>query len=280
MLGAIIGDTVGSPFEFDQRKRLAQTQYPLFQFPAHFTDDTVMTVAIIEAILNCQDGGEALDEEKLAEYCKRSMIKWGRKYPLAGYGGRFGQWLWKKDPQPYQSYGNGSGMRVSPAGFLYDNLEDVLTAAKATALPSHDHPEGIKGAQAIAYMIWAAKNKKSREEMKSEVEKRFGYDLNFTLDEIRPTYHMDETCMGSVPQAIVAFLESESYEHCIRHAISIGGDADTIACMAGGIAEAYYGIPEEIKAEGMKQIPLEMNLIVEEAYLRVTEDPAMFEDDD
>lgn len=212
MLGAIIGDIVGSPFEFDQRKHLAQTPYPLFQFPAHFTDDTVMTVAIIEAILNYQDDhpGTNVDDDVLKEYCKESMIKWGRKYPLAGYGGRFNRWLWQKDPQPYQSYGNGSGMRVSPAAFLYDDLEDVLTAAKATALPSHDHPEGIKGAQAIAYMIWATKNKKSREEMKAEVEKRFGYDLNFTLDEIRPTYHMDETCQGSVPQAIVAFLESVS----------------------------------------------------------------------
>lgn len=269
MIGAIIGDIVGSPFEFDRNKHLAQTKYPLFQSTTHYTDDTVMTVAIAEALLNYQDEREPLDEQKLAEYCKKSMIKWGRKYPLAGYGGRFFQWLWRDAPQPYQSYGNGSGMRVSTAAFLYENLEDVLTAAKATALPSHDHPEGIKGAQAIAYMIWAAKNKKSKEELKAEVEKRFGYDLNFTIDEIRPTYHMDETCQGSVPQAIVAFLESESYEHCIRHAISLGGDADTIACMAGGIAEAYYGIPEEIAATAKAKLPLEMQLIIEETYSRL-----------
>lgn len=268
MLGAIIGDIVGSPFEFDQKRHIAQTPFELFSMGAHFTDDTVMTMAIAAAIIRYQDDGNAFDEQKLAEYCKKSMIEWGRKYPFAGYGGRFGRWLWKKDPEPYESYGNGSAMRVSPAAFLYDDLEDVLTAAKASAMPSHNHPEGIKGAQAIAYMIWAALHHKMKAEMKAEVEKRFGYDLNFTIDQIRPAYHMDETCQGSVPQAIVAFLESESFEHCLRHTISLGGDADTTACMAGAIAEAYYGVPVEIRDKAMDRIPKDMRevLLLEYAH--------------
>lgn len=273
MLGAIIGDIVGSPFEFDRRKKLAQTNFKFFLPTAHYTDDSVMTVAIAEAILKYKaDLPDEIKENVLARYCQASMIRWGRKYPLAGYGGHFMQWIWARNPQPYNSCGNGSGMRVSPAGFLYDDLEDVLTAAKATALPSHNHPEGIKGAQAIAYMIWAARNEKSKKEMKTEAEKRFGYDLNFTLDEIRPTYRMYETCQMTVPQAIVAFLEGNSFEDCIRKAISIGGDADTIACMTGGIAEAYYDIPLEIRDEGMKRIPNDMLHVIWGATLRDLED--------
>lgn len=269
MLGAITGDIVGSVFESGQHRKLAQTHFLLFQPFCHYTDDTVMTVAIAEAIMQYQDAFPTkVDRNILKGFCKEAMVKWGRKYPHAGYGGHFHKWLKERDPQPYYSLGNGSAMRVSPVAFLYDSVDDVLAAAIATALPSHNHPLGIKGARAIAYCIWAAKNKVPKETIREEVQKRFGYQLDFTLEQIRPVYKVDVTCEGSVPQAITAYLESESYEDCIRKAISIGGDTDTIACMAGGIAEAEYDLPLGIVNETMDRLPLEMRFLLDQMYNR------------
>ncbi|MCX7999109.1 MAG: ADP-ribosylglycohydrolase family protein, partial [Leptospiraceae bacterium] len=184
-------------------------------------------------------------------------------YRGRGYGGNFKKWLQNNSMQPYGSFGNGSGMRVSPVGFAFNDLDTVLDVAKQSAEVTHNHPEGIKGAQAIASSIFLARQGKTKQEIKDYISKTFGYNLNFTIDEIRPTYKFDVTCQGSVPQAIVAFLDSSDFENAIRLAISIGGDSDTIACMTGGIASAYYkSIPQEIVDFVMKQLPKEFIEII------------------
>lgn len=224
MIGAIAGDIIGSIYEWHNIKT---TDFPLFAENCTFTDDTVLTVAIADAILTGSDYGE-----KLKEYFKF--------YPGRGYGSHFAKWAASDSTKPYYSMGNGSAMRVSPVGYAFNTLKEVLDEAQKSAAPTHNHPEGIKGAQAIASLIFLARMGASKEEMKTYIEDNFAYNLNEPLDQIRIYYKHDETCPGSVPQAIRAFLESNDYEDAIRKAISIGGDSDTIACITGGIAEAYY----------------------------------------
>lgn len=249
MLGAILGDMIGAPYEFDHNN-IKTTEFPLLSYRSHFTDDTVMTVAVARA-LRLSYGRS---DEVICETLVREMQTFGTKYPNAGYGGRFRGWLHEKNPQPYNSYGNGSAMRVSPAGWMYPTLEETLHAAELTARVTHNHPEGIKGAKATAAAIFLARAGQEKDALGDYLEREFGYDLTTSLDVIRPDYHMDETCQGSVPQAIRAFLEGNSYEEVIRLAVSIGGDSDTIACIAGGIAEAYYGLPEDLKQECLNRL--------------------------
>ncbi len=225
MIGAIAGDIIGSVHEFYPHK---DKQFPLFAPRCTFTDDSVMTIAIAQAIL----------EQRPYQEC---ALELGRRYPDAGYGGKFCYWLFSLDPQPYNSWGNGSAMGVSPVGWAFDTRERVLTEAAASAAFSHDHPEGIKGAQATALAIWLARHGAGKAEIREDIETTFGYDLQRTVDETRPEYRFDVSCQGSVPEAIICFLDSTSWEDAVRNAVSLGGDADTQACIAGGIAEAFYG---------------------------------------
>ncbi len=240
MYGAILGDMIGAPYEFDMGDKTKV--FPLFGRNSRFTDDTVMTVAVAEALMDSLDKSD--DEIKAALVA--SMRKWGNDYPNAGYGQRFYAWLWSKDPQPYSSYGNGSAMRVSSAGWLYDTLEQTRHIAKLTAEVTHNHPEGIKGAEATAVATFLARTGAPMDEIKAVVVRDY-YPLDFTLDEIRPTYEFDVSCQGSVPQALEAFFESTSFEDAIRNAISIGGDSDTIGAICGAVAGAYYGVPADIR---------------------------------
>jgi len=234
MLGAIAGDIIGSAYEWHSTKR---TDFDLFTVGSHFTDDTVLTVAVADCILTGKDYSSAFQE-------------YGHRYPNAGYGGRFLGWLASEKSKPYGSYGNGSAMRVSPVGFAFDTIEKVLAEAKRSAEVTHNHSEGIKGAQAVASAIFMARQRESKDKIRRHLEKAFGYDLHQTLAEIRPHYRFDETCQGSVRQSIIAFLESTGYEDAVRKAVSLGGDSDTMVCIAGGIAQAYYGsIPSHISRE-------------------------------
>ena len=252
MYGAILGDIIGSPYEFDMGKKTKV--FKLFSHYSQFTDDSVMTIAVAEALLDTI--GKSDDEIRAALVA--SMRKWGNEYPNAGYGQRFYAWLWSKDPQPYGSYGNGSAMRVSSAGWLYDTLEQTRHIAKLTAEVTHNHPEGIKGAEATASAIYLARTGASKADIKDYIIREFGYDLSRTCDEIRPDYHHVESCQKTVPEAITAFLEGNDFEDVIRTAVSLGGDCDTLTCIAGSIAEAFYGAPDELKAECRKRLPEDM----------------------
>ena len=257
MIGAILGDMIGAPYEFDRGNKTKT--FPLFSRYSEFTDDSVMTIAVAEALMDTI----GMPDEKVLETLTTSMRKWGRRYPDAGYGGMFYQWLRTRDPKPYNSFGNGSAMRVSSSGWLYDTLEKTQHMAKLTAAVSHNHPEGIKGAQAAASAIFLARTGSSKEEIRRYITKVYGYDLSRTCDEIRPGYHHVETCQKTVPEAITAFLEGNDFEDVIRTAVSLGGDCDTLTCIAGGIAEAFYGVPEEIAAEGRKRLPSDMLAILD-----------------
>lgn len=247
MLGSIAGDIIGSVYE---GQRIKTTDFPLFQNNSIFTDDTVMTIATAVSILNNIPYAQSYKD-------------FGRKYPGRGYGDRFQQWLLSDSLQPYNSWGNGSAMRVSPVGFAYESMEDVLEQAKQSAEVTHNHPEGIKGAQATALSIFLARKGNDKETIRKEISERFNYNLNRTVEEIRPNYCFSESCMKTVPEAIIAFLDSDDYEHSIRLAVSLGGDSDTLACITGGIAEAYYkGVPEHISSAVMKIIPKELIEIV------------------
>ncbi len=245
MLGAIFGDIVGSVYESHNVKSM---DFPLLSWNSQPTDDSIMAIAVATALMNAWGKSDDAIEKELV----RQMQAWGRKYPYAGYGGYFAQWLMSRHPKPYGSFGNGSGMRVSPVGWLYTNLEDTMHAAKLTAEVTHSHSEGIRGAQAIAGCIFLARAGASKEEIRTFAEEHFQYNLSQSIEEMRPTYHFNETCQGSVPQAIRAFYESRNYEDAIRRAVSLGGDSDTIACMTGGIAEAFYGMPEELKKKALE----------------------------
>ena len=264
MYGAILGDIIGSPFEYDRGEKTKD--FKLFSRRSYFTDDSVMTLAVAEALLKV--GFDATVEE-IEEAVITSMQIWGRRYPHAGYGGYFSQWLRLKHPQPYNSFGNGSAMRVSAVGWLYDSLEKTRAVAKATAIVTHNHPEGIKGAEATASAIFMARNGSSKEEIKKYIENEFHYDLNRTLDEIRPSYHMDETCQKTVPEAIIAFLEAGDYEDAIRNAVSLGGDTDTLGAITGSIAEAYFGISETLISECRNRINKDMRDVVDAFYSSV-----------
>ena len=249
MYGAILGDIIGSPFEFDRGDKTKN--FDLFSKGCDFTDDSVMTIAVGEALLAV--GPEATVKE-IEEAVVTNMQDWGKRYPYAGYGGRFRYWLRERNPKLYGSYGNGSAMRVSAAGWLYDSMERTREVARATANVTHNHPEGIKGAEATAGAIYMARSGSSKEEIKEYIEREFHYNLDRTLDEIRPGYHMDETCQRTVPEAIIAFLESKDFEDAIRNAVSLGGDTDTLGAITGSIAEAFYGIPAVLLAECRNRI--------------------------
>ncbi len=248
MIGAIAGDIIGSVYEFQRTK---SKKFPLFSPECFFTDDTILTVAVAQAILT--DGNY-----------KKAVLAFGRRYPEAGYGGSFRIWLHSRDPKPYNSYGNGSAMRASPIGFAFDTVDDVLREAARSARFSHNHPEGIKGAQATALAVLLARTERSKDLIRSEIAARFGYDLDRTVDEIRPSYGFDETCQRTVPEAIVAFLDSTSYEDAVRNAVSLGGDSDTLACITGGIAEAFYGgVPARIRAKVRRILPPDLLEVTE-----------------
>lgn len=248
MLGAIAGDVIGSVYE---RHPIKITQFPLFDPHCRFTDDSVMTLAVAQAILQNLDYGT-------------TMQALGRQYPNAGYGEAFYDWLFAEEIRPYNSWGNGSAMRVSPIGFAFNSVEEVLHAAQKSAEVSHNHPEGIKGAQATALAILLARKGESKAAIRQAIGSRFGYNLNRTVDEIRPTYRFDVSCPGTVPEALIAFFDSQSYEDAVRKAISLGGDSDTLACIAGGIAQAYYqGLPTEIVNTVRQKLPQDLWAIVD-----------------
>lgn len=253
LCGAIAGDIIGSVYEFSPFK---STEFSLFCYSSEFTDDTVMTVANADWLLS-RDSLFGI------------MQDWGNRYPTAGYGGMFLNWLQNYDPQPYNSFGNGSAMRVSPVGWAFDTLEKTLEAAKQSAEVTHNHPEGIKGAQATAACIFLARTGKSKQEIKEYIENTFSYNLSRTCDEIRPSYYFDVTCQGSVPESIIAFLDSTDFESAIRLAVSLGGDADTMGAITGGIAEAFYGgVPEHIRKEVQKRLPKEFINVMQEFYAK------------
>lgn len=255
MLGAIIGDIVGSRFE---RHNCKSKEFDLFTPKCHFTDDTAMTVAIAKALLECEG-----DYTDLSNHAIQCMQEIGQKYPNAGYGQIFYLWLHRKNPEPYWSYGNGSAMRVSPVAYAAKTEKECVQLAKAVTYVSHDHPEGIKGAEAAALATWGALNGATKSMIRKRIEDQY-YILDFTVDKIRPSYRFDASCQGSVPQAIEAFLESEDFEDAIRIAISLGGDSDTIAAIAGGIAGAYYGVPKDLWEQAMTYLPQDFLDILEE----------------
>lgn len=231
MLGAVAGDIIGSVYEFSQEKVM---DFPLFVEHSRFTDDSVLTVAVADCLLN-----NASYTDMFQSYT--------RAYPDRCYGAGFREWAQTESREPYNSWGNGSAMRVSPIGFAFTTLEEVLAEAKRSAEVTHSHPEGIRGAQATAAAIFLSRQGESKSNIRRLIQQKFGYDLTRTIEAIRPAYSFDVSCQGTVPEAIIAFLDSSDYEDAIRLAISLGGDADTLACIAGGIAEAYYGgVPEEI----------------------------------
>ena len=247
MFGAIAGDIIGSVYE---RQNIKSTEFPLFGEDSRFTDDSVLTIAVAHAILDKLDYADTL---KL----------YGRKYPNAGYGGSFRNWIFSSNNNPYNSWGNGSAMRVSPVGWAFNTAEEVLREAEKSAAVTHNHPEGIKGAQSVALAILMARKGEGKESIKQEIESRFGYNLSRRLSEIRPNYQFDVSCQGSVPESIIAFLESESFEDAVRLGVSIGGDSDTIACIAGSIAEAFYKeIPQHVIAEVKQRLPSDLWEIV------------------
>ena len=247
MLGAIAGDIIGSRFE---QNPIKTTDFELFHPECRFTDDSVLTLAVAEHIFLGRDLVDTLKE-------------YFNQYPDAGYGERFMQWASSPSREPYNSFGNGSAMRVSPVGFAFDSLEVVLEKARGTAEVTHNHPEGIKGAQATAAAVFLARTGSSKKEIKSFIETQFQYNLSDRLDAIRPQYTFDATCQGSVPQAITAFLESESFEDAVRKAVSLGGDSDTQACIAGGIANAFYGkLPDIISAEVHSRLEVPLRQIL------------------
>ncbi len=253
MLGAIIGDMVGAPFEFDRGNK--SKEFQLFSGYSHWTDDSVMTIAVADALLSVEKDAE---DDAIRTSVIEHMRKWGKAYPYAGYGTGFSEWLDSDNPKPYGSYGNGSAMRVSSVGWLYDDLERTQDVASLTADVTRNHVEGIKGAEAVAAAIFLARTGSSKAEIKEYVEFECRYDLSRTCDEIRPTYHHIESCQETVPEAITAFLEGEDFEDVIRTAVSLGGDCDTLTCIAGSMAEAFYGVPEDMEKECRRRLEKDM----------------------
>lgn len=246
MLGAIIGDIAGSVYEFNP---VWTTNFPFFTAKSRYTDDTVLTIAVAYSILTGQD-------------YTTSLKYFGRKYK-ASYGSNFYDWVRSASNAPYNSWGNGSAMRVSPVGFAFNSVDEVLAEAKKSAEVTHNHPEGIKGAQATALAVYLARIGESKESIKAEISNRFEYNLDRTLAEIRPTYGFDVSCQGSVPESIIAFIESKDFISAIKNAIALRGDADTMACIAGGIAQAFYKkIPEKMIIQARAKLPLEFLRII------------------
>lgn len=249
MIGAIAGDIIGSVYEHFSIKT---TEFELFHQASRFTDDTVLTIAVADSIINSKDYAQTLKE-------------YTRRYPNAGYGGNFFQWAFSDSFEPYYSFGNGSAMRVSPVGFAFNDLHTVLEEAERSASVTHNHPEGIKGAQAVAAAVHLARHDYSKRKLKNYIIEQFGYNLDRTLEQIRPNYQFDVTCQGSVPEAIIAFLEAEDFEDAIRKAVSLGGDSDTIACMTGAMAQAYFGeVPYKIEEKARSMLPQELLGVIDE----------------
>lgn len=247
IIGALIGDIAGSVYEFDNYRSKDFIMFAPWHGKKCFaTDDSIMTLAVCKALMQSQESGY----ENLGEQTVKCMQEIGRPYPHCGYGGRFYNWMYEEDPKPYNSFGNGSAMRVGGVAYAADSLEKAEEFAEVTAGVSHNHPEGLKGARVTAGLVWLALHGAKKSELKSYAEK--SYDINFSIDEIRPTYQFNETCQKTVPQAIVAFLESEDFEDAIRTAISVGGDSDTLACITGAIAGAFYGVPEELEKRAVE----------------------------
>ena len=268
MLGAIIGDTVGSVYEFNNIK---STQFPLFGSRSNYTDDSVMSMAVAEWLLT--------DPQHGMDTLEASFLGFSKKYPcpMGGYGSGFYRWLFNPESfkdgkrQPYNSFGNGAAMRCSANGWMFDTLEETERVAGLSAAITHSHPEGIKGAQSTAAAIFMARNGKSKEEIKDYISKKYGYNLNRTCDEIRPVYDWDSSCQGTVPEAIVAFMDSTDFESAIRLAVSLGGDSDTLACITGGIAEAYYKeIPENMAMKIWELIPEDFKAILKNLEMRTS----------
>jgi ADP-ribosylglycohydrolase len=253
MLGAIVGDVIGSVHE---RSHTKTTDFPLFVPDCRFTDDTVLTIAVAECLLH---GGDYVD----------AFHDYFHAYPNAGFGGTFWRWAYSRFREPYQSFGNGSAMRVSPVAYVATTIDEVLAEAERSAAVTHDHPQGIRGAQATAAAVFLARTGATKEQIREYIETQFDYFLDETLDDIRPTYTFDVSCQGSVPQSIIAFLESTSYEDAVRKAISLGGDADTMACIAGAIAEPFYGgVPAEIAEKVLALLDERMRGVVSEFRAR------------
>ena len=257
MYGAILGDIIGSPYEFDRGNK--SKDFPLFSRNSKFTDDSVMTLAVADAFLSIAPN---TDDAEIRRRLVRSMQTYGQAFPHAGYGGMFCRWLKDPTPQPYGSYGNGSAMRVSSVGWLFDDLKTVRHMARLSAEVTHNHPEGIKGAEATASAIYLARTGRTKAEIKAYIEANFNYDLSRSCDEIRPTYHHVESCQETVPEAITAFLEGGSFEDVIRTAVSLGGDCDTLTCIAGSMAEGFYGVPEELKQQCRERLPEDLRKVL------------------
>ncbi len=249
MLGAIAGDVIGSVYE---ARPIKTTSFPLFERGSTFTDDTVLTVAIAAAVLEGTDYASALR-------------RFGRRYPAVGYGGQFYNWVFRTATGPYNGHGNGCAMRVSPVGHAFDSVDEVLDEAEKSAAVTHNHPDGVKGAQATALAVFLARTGEDKDAIRRDVAALFDYDLDRKLDDIRETYAFDASCRGSVPESLIAFLESNDYEDAVRKAISLGGDADTMAAIAGGVAEAYYGeVPEKISWRVRQGLPDDLLSVVDE----------------
>lgn len=272
MLGAIIGDVVGTRFEFHPIKtkdfklfsknecfdKNGELTIGFFSGGSRFSDDTAMTIAVCKSLLNCNG-----DYSNLREKTVECLKFYGKKYPFLGYGLRFNNWLMSKSSEPYNSFGNGSAMRISPVAYFANSLEELKELSKMVTDVTHNHPEGLKGAEAVAVCIWLALNKKNKEEIKQYVEEHY-YSLDFDYNNLVENYKFDETCQGSVPQAIYGFLISNSFEDTLRTVVSMGGDADTMGAIAGAIAEAYYGIPNEIETKVFEYLPQDFIEIIEE----------------
>jgi ADP-ribosylglycohydrolase len=246
MIGAIAGDVIGSVHEAEATKT---KRFPLFTPESCFTDDTVMTLAVADALLS---GGDYV----------RMFHRFFRAYPDAGYGGQFKLWCELRRTEPYHSWGNGSAMRVSPVAFAFDRLEDVLAEAESSARVTHDHPEGIHGAKAVAAAVFLARQRADKQDIADYIESTFGYQLDVPLRAVRRTFLFDVSCAGTVPWALRSFLEADDYEDAVRNAISLGGDADTLACIAGAVAGAYYGVPALIESEVLGRLDERLREVV------------------
>ncbi len=269
MIGAIIGDIVGSRFEFNNHR---SKKFILFTDKCKVTDDSIMTLAVAKAIMETEknlklSSNSSVNNYYYYELLKRMTIRYmqeiGRKYPYCGYGGMFGRWIFSDNPKPYNSFGNGAAMRISPVGFIAAAEDEAKKLSETVTAVTHNHKEGIKGAEATVISIYLAKNGASKEDIRQKINENYYY-MNLTIDAIRDTYEFNETCQETVPQAIVAFLESNSFEDAIRTAISVGGDSDTLAAITGSIAEAYYGVPEDIKEKALTYLDEGLRSIYDE----------------
>lgn len=264
LYGATLGDIIGVPYEFDRNRPSSRNSFPLFCKHSYFSDDTVTTIAIADALWEFAHKSKFNNPDQvLYNLLIATLQHWCRKYPYAGYGTRFLDWIFMDHPRPYGSYGNGAAMRVSAAGWMCDNIQDTRKCARITAQITHNHREGIKGAEATASAIFLARTGSSKSDIKSYIEIEFGYDLDRTIDGIRPHYRHTEKIWETVPEAIIAFLESHDFESTIRNTVWLGGDVDTLGAIAGSVAEAYYGIPRDLIEECRKRLPIEMVSVID-----------------